>query len=709
MSRWSTRCSAGAGASPSTPSPDGATCAPTGDAGRVTLPVAALGAAWLGGTDLRHVAAGGAVDEHARRRRPPRRPAPLAPDPLVLHRLLTAATAASTIDGSLYVGRCAAMLAAVRTAVRVRAWGGRPRCGGAAGGGRWRGSRPARRRRAPGPARCRRRRRAPRRRATSGAAAPPTRPRRRPTPGRGPRPAGSAARAPAATLVVGSRPGSPSMRGPDDRVLGHGGSAGGAGRRSASPTARARPGEQRHGLLGGPVAGGEQLLVEVEEGDGGDRRGRQPVQHGLGADGDAGVGGIAVGRRSPRRRARRRGPRAPPAPGSRPARRFLNRPPPQARHTGGRSGPHAQAHEDARLGLGDGGAAALAVGDRAAGATQASSRDRPSRLSTQTTRRRRPSRSAVASRGESRPARAGPRRARSTTSTSGQPVALAGRRPRARRRRGRARVGTGDTSGHGTPARPARSTATSRACQVGACSDCSASSCSSRTRIDRRAASGIGAHTATRVPMTLASPRRGRAAQSATGDVAGEQGDPVALPSQAGGEPRGQCRRRARRRSPGPAATASATSGQPVGRRAAAAGPPAPARRPGRRRSAPAPRRGRPPPAVTRSRSRWTQRPAHRHAAQRGQVDDLGRRALRGAPWHRLAGSTPAAGSSAQLDHPAPDAPAVQLDAHDRPDAHLVPERAPGPGSRRPARPPAGRARTRAINGDRSIRGRGPT
>jgi predicted acetyltransferase len=47
-------------------SPDGASCVPAGgEAADVTLPVAALGAAWVGGTDLRAIAAGGGVDEHA--------------------------------------------------------------------------------------------------------------------------------------------------------------------------------------------------------------------------------------------------------------------------------------------------------------------------------------------------------------------------------------------------------------------------------------------------------------------------------------------------------------------------------------------------------------------------------------------------------------------------------------------------------------------
>ena len=44
--------------------PDGASCAPSSASPALTLPVAALSAAWVGGTDLRHVAAGGTIDEH---------------------------------------------------------------------------------------------------------------------------------------------------------------------------------------------------------------------------------------------------------------------------------------------------------------------------------------------------------------------------------------------------------------------------------------------------------------------------------------------------------------------------------------------------------------------------------------------------------------------------------------------------------------------
>lgn len=44
--------------------PDGATCEPTTDPADVTLPVGDLGAAWLGGTDLRALAVSGRITEH---------------------------------------------------------------------------------------------------------------------------------------------------------------------------------------------------------------------------------------------------------------------------------------------------------------------------------------------------------------------------------------------------------------------------------------------------------------------------------------------------------------------------------------------------------------------------------------------------------------------------------------------------------------------
>ena len=59
--------------------------------------------------------------------------------------------------------------------------------------------------------------------------------------------------------------------------------------RCRGPTSRAPAHEQRHRLLGGPVARRQQLGVEVEERD--DVGAADPVQHGLGADVHAGDGG----------------------------------------------------------------------------------------------------------------------------------------------------------------------------------------------------------------------------------------------------------------------------------------------------------------------------------------------------------------------------------------------------------------------------------
>ena len=64
--------------------------------------------------------------------------------------------------------------------------------------------------------------------------------------------------------------------------------------------------------------------------------------------------------------------------------------------------------------------------------------------------------------------------------------------------------GAGEISRCGTPLRRHRSTRTSRACQVGARSSCSASSCSSMTTAD--AISGHGAHAADLGPITTSTP-----------------------------------------------------------------------------------------------------------------------------------------------------------------------------------------------------------
>ena len=101
----------------------------------------------------------------------------------------------------------------------------------------------------------------------------------------------------------------------------------------------------------------------------------------------------------------------------------------------------------------------------------------------------------------------GSSRLRSTTSTIGQPAALVVDRRPPQRSPTAARpptVGHGDTSTTGTPARRARSMTTSRACHVGLRSSCSASSCSSRTTT--AASRGHGAHAAARAPMTTSTP-----------------------------------------------------------------------------------------------------------------------------------------------------------------------------------------------------------
>ena len=75
---------------------------------------------------------------------------------------------------------------------------------------------------------------------------------------------------------------------------------------AASPGETGAAHEQRHRLLGGPVARRQQLGVDVEEGD--DVGPRHPVQHGLGADVDPGGRrqlGVGTGdgdHRTPRRR-----------------------------------------------------------------------------------------------------------------------------------------------------------------------------------------------------------------------------------------------------------------------------------------------------------------------------------------------------------------------------------------------------------------------
>ena len=105
-----------------------------------------------------------------------------------------------------------------------------------------------------------------------------------------------------------------------------------------------------------------------------------------------------------------------------------------------------------------------------------------------------------------------PRAVRSTSSRIGQPSrssATDGRRTESPAQCNAVADGHGDTSTLGTPARRARSIATSRACQVGERSSCSASSCSSSTTIERIPAHGD--HTALRPPITTSTPPQARA------------------------------------------------------------------------------------------------------------------------------------------------------------------------------------------------------
>ncbi len=95
---------------------------------------------------------------------------------------------------------------------------------------------------------------------------------------------------------------------------------------------------------------------------------------------------------------------------------------------------------------------------------------------------------------------------RSITSTRGQPSRSMDREGVSSGPAARASSdGHGEASTQGTPARRARSTATSRACQEGVCSCLWASSCSSRTSTAAR--STTGAQAAERGPMTRAPPR----------------------------------------------------------------------------------------------------------------------------------------------------------------------------------------------------------
>ena len=363
-----------------------------------------------------------------------------------------------------------------------------------------------------------------------------------------------------------------------------------------------------------------------------------------------------------------------------PMRRLRSVVEPQAAQTSGRTAPHRwQPSVPSSLWA----TAESQASHRASSpqARQASSRDRPVRFSTHTTAPPSPAGSA-GGRHERRREQPGPgrcrpgvdRRPRSPASRPARRSGVASAwgpstAPRA--------MGHGDTRMHGTPARRARSIATSRACQVGVRSSWWTSSCSSSTTT---AASGeIGAQAAARAPITLTPPARA-CAQSRGTTATGTPGSPEPrgqLPGLAGstGPPRGWA---PSPRPPAPPRTDRRRAGAGARSRAAVRPPPpAPARRPP---SAPGCQpvedgatagTARSGEAVPRSVAR---RPAQRQAAHRGQVDELGRR----APPRHL-GQRAQHDARRRLDlvrhDPGPDPTAVELDPHHGADAHLVPER----------------------------------
>ena len=138
-------------------------------------------------------------------------------------------------------------------------------------------------------------------------------------------------------------------------------------------------------------------------------------------------------------------------------------------------------------------------------------RPRPGVLCTHTTRA--PGvRSAAMSRGVTSEVFHGSSAPRSTTSTIGHPARAddtGNRTSEPPTASTPVTVGHGDVATTRAPARRARSTSTSRACQVGARSSCSDSSCSSTTIAV--ASPGHGAHAAARAPTTTSTPAAARA------------------------------------------------------------------------------------------------------------------------------------------------------------------------------------------------------
>ena len=350
-------------------------------------------------------------------------------------------------------------------------------------------------------------------------------------------------------------------------------------------------GQQGQRLLGGPVAGREQLVVEVEEGH--HVGPRHPVQHGLGADVDRGgrasgvlavapvtstTGRPAAASSSSRSRADARPQHDQRAtsrtPGTRrgrsvPQRRQRSRPSSvwataasqrsqrsSARHdaAGQQPGPAGRVeHADHPSGPGRAGGSISGLGDQRASSTA----------------RRRGGRRP---RGCGQPARSSLRRRRRHAVAG--PVERLERRARA------------TPAAQGTPARRARSTATSRACQVGARSSCSASSCSSSTTTAARPAPAPtprpGRPTTTSTPPAAAAQSRGHDGDGQPGaaQAGAEQpapGRPTGSTTSVGpGRGRGQDDGRAGRPLGGRRTTASAAGQQaaPRRRRPARAGRP---------------------------------------------------------------------------------------------------------------------------------------
>ena len=416
------------------------------------------------------------------------------------------------------------------------------------------------------------------------------------------------------------------------------------------------PDQQGERLLGGPVAGRQQLAVEVEEGHdvGRPRPGGAPprCRRRPGASGSACPAVAAVTSTTSVPAAAASSSRSRVTPG----RIVRNRPAPHCWHTTGRSVPQRRQRSTSLVGLGDGGLAHLAAGDRAAG--RAGQQPGPAR-GVEHAHDPRAARGGGASSGDdsSEVVVHGASRPRSTTSTIGQPARSSARDTVNSRPQPRASsVGAGETSTQGTPARRARSTTTSRACQVGARSSWRASSCSSSTTTAARPATG--AHAAARAPITTSAPAAAEA-QSRGMEGDGQPGPPQPGREQPGlvdrrrdhergaargggqhgarsGRPSaGAAARPARRRRPAPSAASGSSGCGHAGDR----------RRRGRQRRPPRPGGD----AVDRNARTG---PAHRQAAHCGQVD--ARPAAGPQPVTLAIGfrATPAGGLAAQRRRP---------------------------------------------------------